>query len=142
MRGPEPSVADLKSLAQMRFDDAFFLSTQQRHSVAYYLAGYAIECALKAIIAQSFRSGVIPDKRLVNELYTHDLVKLVGLAGLSAELRVAQGASPAFQANWGIVSGWTEAARYELIDPFTSTRMIGAVGELDDGVLEWLKKLW
>ena len=60
--------ADLEALATTRLEDAQILLQAQRASSAYYLAGYAIELALKACIAKSFLPNVIPDKAFVTEI--------------------------------------------------------------------------
>jgi hypothetical protein len=72
--------ATFQRLAQLRIDEAKILFGQRQPSGTYYLAGYAIECALKAIIAKQFRADEIPDKSLVNRVYTHDLPELLRLA--------------------------------------------------------------
>lgn len=41
---------DLEKLAQIRLEDSLFLLQAGRASSAYYLAGYAVELALKACI--------------------------------------------------------------------------------------------
>ena len=43
---------------------------------AYYLAGYAIECALKACIAKATRRYDFPDRKKVDASHTHDLREL------------------------------------------------------------------
>ena len=43
--------ADFQRLADVRIDEAGVLLAAGRWSGAYYLAGYAVECALKACIA-------------------------------------------------------------------------------------------
>jgi hypothetical protein len=80
---------------------------------AYYLAGYAVECALKACIAQEFRQHDIPDKKLVNDVYTHDVNKLLDLAGLRPTLRQDAVAHPALQTNWNVATDWKETAGYD-----------------------------
>jgi HEPN domain-containing protein len=50
---------------------------------AYYLAGYAVECALKACIAKSTLRYDFPDKTTVDKSYTHSLTQLVGVANLN-----------------------------------------------------------
>jgi HEPN domain-containing protein len=44
--------ADFQQLAELRLQDAEALLQAGRYEAAYYLAGYAIECALKACIAK------------------------------------------------------------------------------------------
>jgi len=66
---------------------------------AYYLAGYAIECALKACIAKRTREHDFPEKKLVNDSHTHDLGKLIQLAELQVELDNAMQTNPAMKAS-------------------------------------------
>ena len=138
----DPSVNDLKTLADTRAADAQYLLAGGRHSAAYYLAGYAIECGLKAIIAHAFRAGVIPSKRFVDKVYTHNLVELLSLAGLKNQLDADLDQSADLRAAWSIVSSWNEGARYEQIDPFQATAMVDAVVDGRSGVMQWLKGHW
>ena len=64
---------DLEALSETRLQDAILLLESGRASSAYYLAGYAVELALKACIAKSFHPNAIPDKAFVNEIYTQQL---------------------------------------------------------------------
>jgi hypothetical protein len=50
----------------------------------------------------------------LKEYWTHDLVKLVNLAGLDAELGLARSANPALDRHWKIVKEWKETSRYEI----------------------------
>ena len=82
---------DLQGLARLRVREARTLLKAGHSAGAYYLAGYAIECALKACIAKAVKRHQFPDLRTVRESYTHDLRELIKLAGLStahgAEIR-------------------------------------------------------
>ena len=138
----DPSADHLKALAELRWTDAEALLGAGRHSGAYYLAGYSIECGLKAVIALSFRATVIPSKKFVNDIHTHDLASLIALAGLKQQLGVAADDNPELEANWAFVAGWKESSRYETIDPFTANRMLKAVGDPKSGVLQWLRTHW
>ena len=69
--------ADFQQLALSRMKAAAYLFDGGHYDSAYYLSGYAVECALKAAIARQFREHDLPDKQLVNESYVHDLRKLV-----------------------------------------------------------------
>lgn len=138
----EPSADDLKALAEMRLADANALLASGRHSAAYYLAGYSVECAVKAIIALSFRAAVIPDKRFVESVYTHDLNKLVAVAGLGAEIKDKIRNSDEFRLNWALVGAWSEASRYEVVDPLRAASLLEAIGDRDAGILPWLKTHW
>src|SRR2546421_11980166 len=90
----------LQNLAKERLKDAKALLGRKRWSGAYYLSGYAIECGLKACLLRHLgESGaVFGDQNYVkklNECWTHDLVKLVSLAGLEADFGAARGANAA-----------------------------------------------
>ena len=138
----EPSADDLRALAELRFKDAQLLLTSGRHSGAYYLSGYAIECGFKAVIAHSFRQGVIPSKRFVERVYTHDLKELLALSGLKPVLETEADKSIDLKTAWSIVSDWDESTRYEIIDPFRAAKMLEAVGHAQFGVLTWLRLHW
>ena len=134
---------DLQKLAVAKADDAELLFQNGRYSNAYYLFGYAAEMALKARIAgMAFAAEAIPDKRFVNDVYTHDLNKLAQLAGLAQLIRAMREAEPVFDANWATVSEWTEQSRYEVIDVFLSTAMRSAMVEGEFGVFQWLQNNW
>lgn len=136
------SKADLEALAAIRLNDALFLFQAGRASSAYYLAGYAVELALKACIAKSFQPDVIPDKAFVLEIYTHSLEKLRGTAGLTAQFTADSKADPRLAAAWGIASKWTEASRYLIWDSITAGSLIAAISDQNYGVFQWLKKHW
>jgi len=53
---------DLQLLAETRLDEAQALLIASRWSGAYYLVGYAVECAFKACIAKSTKQDDFPVK--------------------------------------------------------------------------------
>jgi HEPN domain-containing protein len=132
----------LQSLARSTLDDAKLLLRRRRHTNAYYPAGYAIEFALKAVIARQIERHVLPDPRFIREVYQHDLDRLVGLAELRIDLGNARRGSARFDANWTIASDWSVESRYELIDSPRSTSMVKAVGERSSGVFQWVQQHW
>ena len=134
--------SDLQSLASSKLEDARPLLRRNRYSSAYYLAGYAIEFALKAAIARQIERHVLPDPRFIRDVYQHDLDRLVGLAKLRTELDNARRASVRLDTNWAIVSKWSIESRYELIDRQRSVAMMKAVGEPSSGVFPWVQQHW
>jgi len=50
-------MTDFISAASRHWDNSAFLSTHDRHQEAAYLAGYAAECALKALVEQGGLEG-------------------------------------------------------------------------------------
>jgi hypothetical protein len=69
---------------------------------AYYLGGYAVECALKACIAKRAERHEFPDKQDVIDSYTHDFKEMVRLAHLREYLKEARRNDP-FDTNWTAV---------------------------------------
>ena len=105
---------ELRQLAEDRIADAATLLASGRWSGAYYLAGYAVECGLKACIAKLTNQDDFPrDRKFVEECYTHNLEKLLKAAGLKPALDTEAAANPTFAGNWGVARDWQETSRYE-----------------------------
>lgn len=134
---------ELQQLAKVRLAEARLLLRERQFDGAYYLAGYVVECALKACIAKQVRRHDFPDKRVVNDSYTHDLEKLVRVAGLSIHLQTESTTSPQFAIYWAIVRDWSEESRYSSgVAGVQAEDMVQAVSARQYGVLRWLKKFW
>jgi len=97
---------DFQQLAQLRIKEAEALLQATRYDGAYYLAGYTIECALKACIAKQIREHDFPDKNLLTKIYTHDLEQLIGVAGLHGKLSERSNLDKDFAVNWNLVKAW------------------------------------
>jgi hypothetical protein len=80
---------------------------------AYYLAGYAVECALKACIAKDTRRHQFPDKKKVDSSYSHVLLELIKVAGLKDEHLARVKGDSDFETNWDVVQSWSEQSRYQ-----------------------------
>lgn len=65
---------DLRGLARARLRESKILLASQEYSGAYYLAGYVIECALKACIARQTLRHDFPNKDRANQSWSHSLV--------------------------------------------------------------------
>lgn len=134
---------DLQRLAESRVADAEALLLAQRWAAAYYLLGYAVECALKACAARQFHESEVPDKTVVNDFYTHRLDRLLGISGVKGGLEGKAGAEPAFQVNWNTVRDWNESSRYDHSTSEAKARdMLFAVTDPNSGVLSWLRTQW
>lgn len=136
--------ATFQELARIRLAEAKLLAENGQSSGAYYLAGYAIECALKAIIAAQFREGEIPDRALVNRVYSHDLAELVRLAGLEADLKAATEEFDGLNQRWSTIKRWSEQCRYMTWSQGDAADMLSAVdGDGDgSGLYGWLTNRW
>ena len=130
-------------LAEARLGDALILMESSRWPAAYYLLGYAVECGLKACAVRQFRQDEVPDKKIVDDFYTHRLDKLLGIAGVKAALESRASQDAAFQVNWNTVRDWNETSRYDhSISEAKACDMQMAVGDPTTGVLSWLRKQW
>ena len=133
---------DLQSLSRWRLLEAKALLRAGLPNGAYYLAGYSIECALKACIAKSTRRHDFPDKKRVDASYTHDLRELVRLAGLNEKLRALSRQDGIFEKHWEAVEEWWEGSRYDEHTLVDAEKLIEAIGARNHGIIRWIKLFW
>lgn len=131
---------DLQQLAEDRVLDAEALLNAGRWSGAYYLAGYAVECALKACIAKQTNQHDFPDKNTAQRAFTHDLGDLIQLAGLKDQLQLD--ATPGLDLNWQFVKDWNERSRYSSKSEDQARGLFVALTDPTNGVLPWIKCRW
>lgn len=136
----EVTRADLQRMADEKLADAKILLAASKWSNAYYLAGYAVELGLKACVAKLFKADAIPDKKLVEQTYKHDLRELVGTANLGPDF-LAKQTDAAFVEKWGVVKDWSEQARYKELSEADARALMAAI-ESNDGILAWIKAHW
>ena len=136
--------SDFQKLSAIRLEEARSLLRNKHYAGAYYLAGYSIECALKACIAAKTKATDFPPKPdTVRDYYKHDLVALVRAAELKDKLDARCKVSSRFKANWEVVRGWTEQIRYETnVDSKRARAMLRAIGDSRNGFLKWMKSYW
>lgn len=133
---------DLQNLSSLRLREARALFDLRQYSGAYYLAGYAVECALKACIAKQTRRYDFPDKKITSGSYTHDLGGLAITAKLNAAFLQRSSQDKFFEANWSLIKTWSEESRYRTINKSDCSAFLDAIMEEQHGVLPWLKQLW
>lgn len=127
----------LSKLAQDKAEAARTLLRHDLHTDAYYLAGYAAEIALKAIIAKEFLAETLPDKKRVNDIYTHDLEALITLAGLRSGLNDKLREDQILRTHWDVVKSWNESSRYFIRSRGEAYAMVNSI-VAEDGVLPWI----
>ena len=132
----------LRQLAERYAADASLLWEHGRWSSAYYLAGYAVECALKACIAMQFKEHDFPDLKIVKAAHTHELNELLSLAGLKERLEEDGKEREDLREYWKLVTGWRETARYKDQIEARARDLIRTVSDTENGVLTWLKEHW
>jgi hypothetical protein len=111
-------------------------------SGAYYLAGYAIECGVKACLAKDFRPYHMPDKEIVTKGHIHDIDTLTRLANLDGPRGLNAQADPDFAVKWAVAASWNESSRYATWTETQAKELYEAVTNMDHGVLPWLKQYW
>jgi len=135
--------ADFQKLTEIRIREAKVLLDRKCYEGAYYLVGYAVECALKACIAKRTLAYDFPPKpQVVRDFYQHDIRSLAKMAGLELELNKRLSVVQ-FKSNWDFVCSWSEEKRYEThTSPKFARDLYRAVTNSRNGVLVWLKKYW
>jgi hypothetical protein len=103
---------------------------------AYFHVGVAAECSLKAYIMWKERLNSWPDRSLRPELYTHDLRKLVQIAGI--QLKTTDPLGP----SWKVVLDWDRNQAY---DPKPMPRRV-ALSMIEaafgpKGVVTWIREI-
>lgn len=133
--------ADFQRLSELRLREAALLLTANQYEGAYYLVGYAVECALKACICKRTAAGHFPPPpRTVSEMYSHDLARLLELAGLKDALDHAVDAM--LKASWSTARDWKEQSRYNFPGATDARELYAAVADPTHGVLPWLRRYW
>ena len=113
----------------------------------YYLCGYAIECALKACLLRYLgESDAVFGKenylKKLAEYRTHDLAKLLSLAGLEPDFGVTRGMNAALDAYWSTAKDWNEISRYEHRTESEAKTLYEAIVQKPDGVMPWIQTRW
>ncbi len=134
--------SNLQKISGVRLQEARSLFTSGFYSGAYYLSGYAVECALKAVIAKSTLRFEFPDLDRVKRSYMHSLTDLFKVAELLNDFQIARHQNAGLQASWDIVKDWSEQSRYEVWSQAEADAIIDAVRKPKNGVLPWIKLRW
>ena len=132
--------SDFQRLARNRLREARVLLGEGCYEGAYYLGGYAVECALKACIAKKTRRYDFPDREAINKYYVHNLEKLAAVVGphLAAKFDSSRGV----KANWAIVAQWSHESRYTFSTRQEAENLIKAVSDGREGILRCIRKHW
>ncbi len=136
-------------MTEERLRDADALMAGGRWAFAYYVAGYAVECALKAcLLKRMVLTGWVFDEsaKRVDECRTHDFATIIKIAGMQDDLfrkledRGAEAAS--FRVNWSVVAGWRVTSRYDEKSETEARTLIAAITDEPDGVMTWIRNYW
>ena len=134
---------DFQELAKLRRREAQALLVGRFFHGAYYLAGYSLECALKACIAKQTKLHQFPDRKLAQDAHQHDLAKILQLSGLQPEFDNELKTNSAFQLNWAIAKDWSEISRYDWSLTQAQARdLYSACTARSNGLLSWISRRW
>jgi HEPN domain-containing protein len=133
---------DLQKLSNSRIREAKVLFAAGEYSGAYYLAGYAVECALKACFAKDVKRYDFPEKGRADKVFIHDLQALLKHAKLNVQLEADSNVNSGFAASWDEVIKWSEASRYSVWTKNQAESLLDAILKRKDGVMPWIKQRW
>jgi hypothetical protein len=134
-----------QQLAKRWLVDAKCLLDGRRWSSAYYLAGYAVECGLKACIVARVGGApelIFEDRRFSEKCWTHEVMDLVKLANLEARRVADEAANPLLRDNWLVVKDWSEHDRYHTVPHHKATSLYAAITDKKNGVMPWIRSHW
>jgi HEPN domain-containing protein len=134
--------AELQQLADDRIADAKLLLDNGRWAGAYYLAGYAVECALKACVAKLTKAEDFPDKSFADRCWTHEIGRLVTAAGLKSQRDMDNSANVVLLNHWAVAKDWNESSRYAQKSQLEAQTLYDAITHPTNGVLPWVKTHW
>jgi hypothetical protein len=135
--------SDFQQLSELRLNEAQVLMNNGLFDGAYYLLGYALECAFKACISkQTQEYDFPPSPEAAKAIYKHRPLELLKASNLKTEHDNAKQASAAFADNWKTVELWSEQSRYQTGKSENEVADFLSAMVADEGVLTWLKKFW
>lgn len=113
---------------------------EKRYDAAYYLAGYAIECALKAWIAKQTPRHGFPDKDRANRAHQHRFTELLALIADRDRFDTELRGDPRLEDDWSNVQSWSPASRYQL---HAGSRIeVRDMLKSVEGILKCLSRYW
>ena len=132
---------DFQQLARLRLKEARVLIRHGSPQGGYYLAGLAVECAVKACIAKNTsRHDFPPNQTAIRDIYTHDLARLIGAAKLQPVLDADIQKDQSLKTNWDVVKDWNVNSRY-VAKGLNARDLYSAVAGRN-GVMQWLRQRW
>jgi hypothetical protein len=135
--------AEFQKLSDMRLQESKALLAAGLPQGAYYLAGYAVECALKACIAKRTREyDFPPDRRQIEKIYSHDLSSLLEVAGLTTGLKDLVDRDPSTELDWNTIKDWSEKSRYSQKTAAEANALLDAIERGKGGLLPWVRLHW
>lgn len=137
--------AEWQQLAERWIGDAKALLDARRWSAAHYVAGYAVECGLKACVVARIATEpevVFKDRKFSEPCWTHKIPELVELVGLKVVLDADEKANAVLRKNWLVAKDWRETSRYETTSHQKAKKLYDALTDSTNGVMPWIRRHW
>lgn len=132
----------LQALARLRLREAEALYAAGLYDGCVYLAGYAVELALKSRICKLLDLKNYP-LEFGQAFKIHKLEQLKVLAGLSAQIDPSK--NKKLFDNWSKAIEWDPEQRYKApggYDAITAKQILDSIRTRPNGVLTWLSRRW
>ena len=137
-----PTLDDFKKLHERYISDAELLYRYERYDSAYYLAGYSVECLLKAIICKNIQPNEFPPKNPSNTHYIHNIEQLIKTAKLDKEFEFDRGKSDELKNSYLLLKDWDPADLRYNTGPTSQKKAKDFLDAVKDekGFVSWLNK--
>lgn len=136
-----PSLDDFLRLSERYLTGAEILLDKREYDSAYYLAGYSVECLIKAVICKNVKAGEFPPKN-TNKIYSHEIDQLIEAADLQGNLDFDKERSKSLKESYLVLKDWNpKESRYQhgVVDQKKAEDFLGQIKN-KEGFVEWLKK--
>ena len=134
-----------QQLAERWLADAKALLDAHRWGAAYYVAGYAVECGLKACVLVRLAAApevIFETRKFSENCWTHSIQELVKLAGLHTAQVAAGASNPVLGENWIYAKDWNEKSRYQTVSHQKAKKLYAAIADTSNGVMQWIRGRW
>lgn len=135
---------DLQQLSRLRLREADALYKAHLYDGCVYLAGYAVELALKARICRLLRVKEYPLSGDIGRSFrVHSLEQLKVLAGLTTHIDVKR--NKELFDNWSKAVEWDPEQRYDTPGKYNERAarvILDGLTAKPNGVFTWLTKRW
>jgi len=132
-------------MAISKLEEAELLSNGGYNEGGFYLAGYAVELALKAKVCEHLDiPNLFYDSPFLKDLNlkTHNFNVLLLLTGKRNKFETALSKDVSLTKNWNIIlTSWTPECRYnhcKSIKKSAVSSLINAIGNKNNGILTWI----
>ena len=137
-----PTIAVFFALSDRYLESAKALIEEGHYSTGYYLAGYSVECLLKALICKGVQPTEFPPRDTNKTHYTHSYETLLKTARLQDALRFDTSRFPILNGSYLVLKDWEPAElRYDpTATPEKKARDFVAAIDTPGGFPSWLKQ--